>query len=304
MKRTVSIALRHRLPDDTRDDDPIPRGGSSASLPSGRPLAAALNSRIERSRVVPWAILTAMFQRMVVLGCCLLGAFALQLQPSPGAAERPLTEAEGGTPASASDSNPPVEHYDPKSTITFTDQGAFLNASWCETISMESFEDLPATNFSDQMSIAVPDFTVTTDHPPRLGIWDRNFQDASASDGTHWLGVNENRLVVPQTTTFTFNAPVNHFGIKISDYGDFGGGNLMYSDDAGNVATAAVSGQPSGNRQFFGIITRHTQFTTVTLQHTVPGEFYGIDEVSYCLAMSAPYPQVRRPAARLIPGGP
>ena len=252
----------------------------------------------------PWVILTAMFKRIIVVGCCLLGALALQLQPSPGAAERPLTEAEGGTPAPAPDPSPTADGYDPKSTFTFTNQDVFLDAAWCVTVPTESFEGLTATNQSNQVSITVPGFTVTTDHPPRLGIWDQRFQDASASDGTHWLGVNENQLVVPQETTFTFTAPINHFGIKISDYGDFGGGDLVYFDGAGTIATAAVSGRPSGNRQFFGIITRHTQFTTVTLLHGVAGEFYGIDEVSYCFADYPPHDPVRRPTKRLVPAAP
>ena len=233
--------------------------------------------------------------------CCLLAAMIVPLSPGCEAGERPLTEAEGGTPAPVPDPNPPVKRYDPKSTFTFTDQGAFLDAAWCVTVPMESFEDLAATNLSNQVSITVPGFTVTTDNPPRLGIWDQRFQDASASDGTHWLGVNENQFVVPQQTTFTFTAPINHFGVNFSDYGDFGGGDLIYFDGAGTIATAAFSGRPSGNRQFFGIITRHTQFTTVTLLHGVAGEFYGIDEVSYCLATSPPYSQVRRPTSRLIP---
>jgi hypothetical protein len=115
--------------------------------------------------------------------------------------------------------------------------------------------------------------------------------------------VNENQLIVPQQTTFTFTAPINHFGIKLSDYGDFGAGDLVYFDSAGTMATAAFSGRPSGNRQFFGIITRHTQFTTVSLIHGLAGEFFGIDEVSYCFADYPPYDPVRRPTKRLTPGG-
>jgi len=225
------------------------------------------------------------------------------MRPS-AAADRPLTEVDGGTPAPALDPNPTLERFDPKSTFTFTDQAAFLEASWCITVPMESFEAVAATNQSNQSSITVSGFTVTTDHPPRLGIWDRRFQNASASDGSQWLGVNENQLVVPQQTTFTFTAPINHFGIHFADYGDFGGGDLIYSDNAGTIATAAFSGRPSGNRQFFGVITRHSEVTVVTLVHAVPGEFYGIDEVSYCLATAPPWPQVRRPADRLTPGGP
>lgn len=212
-----------------------------------------------------------------------------------------LTEVGGGAPAPAADPNPPIKRYNPKSTLTFTDQDAFLAAAWCVTVPMESFEDLTATNQSNQESIVVPGFTVTTDNPPRLGIWDGRFQDASASDGIQWLGVNENLLVVPQITTFTFDSPINHFGINLSDYGDFGGSDLVYSDNAGTVATAAYSGRPNGNRQFFGIITRHTQFTTVTLIHFIAGEFYGIDEISYCLADTPPYSQMRRPTGLRIP---
>ena len=245
-----------------------------------------------------------MFKHIVVVGCCLLGALALPLQSPSAAGERPVTEAEGGNPAPAPDPNPPVKRYDPKSTFIFTDQDAFFGASWCVTVPTESFEGLAATNQTNQVSITVPGFTVTTDHPPRLGIWDQRFQDASASDGTHWLGVNENQLIVPLSTTFTFTAPINHFGIKISDYGDYGGGDLVYFDSAGNLATAAFSGRPSGNRQFFGIITRHTPFTTVTLLHGVAGEFYGIDEVSYCFADYPPYDPVRRPSKRLTPAAP
>ena len=238
---------------------------------------------------------------IAIASCCMSATLAVLLLASPEAAERPLTEAEGGTPAPAPDPNPPIRLFDLKSTFTYTNQDAFLAAVWCVTVPMESFEELAPTNQTNQVSVTVPDFTVTTDNPPRLGIWDQRFQDASASDGDQWLGVNENLLVVPQVTTFTFNEPINHFGINFSDYGDFGGSNLIYSDDADNVATAAFSGRPNGNRQFFGIITRHTQFTTVSLVHSVPGEFFGVDEIYYCLEDTPPFPLVRRPSGRRIP---
>ena len=111
------------------------------------------------------------------------------MRPS-AAADRPLTEVDGGTPAPALDPNPTLERFDPKATFIFTDQAAGLEASRCITVPMESSEAVAATNQSNQSSI------------------------------------------------------------------------------------------------------------------TVPGEFYGIDEVSYCLATAPPWPQVRRPADRLTPGGP
>jgi hypothetical protein len=212
-----------------------------------------------------------------------------------------LTETGGGVPAPARPAPPPVKSFDPKVTTVFTDQQSFLDATTCRSISMESFEVRPATNRIDISWLAVADFTITTDNPPQLGIWTGRFQGAFATDGLQWMGIEENALVVPHVTTLTFDGLINHFGINMTDYGDFGGGNLEFASDNGDVATAAFSGQPSGNQQFFGIINSSRAFRSVTLTHSVAGEFYGIDEIYYCWQGSPDTPASRRATGRVEP---
>ena len=171
----------------------------------------------------------------------------------------------------------------------------------CRTVSLESFESLAATNQIDATSVVLADFTITTDNPPRLGVWDRRSQGAFATHGSQWLGIEENQLVVPQATTLHFDLPINHFGVNITDYGDFGDGNLEFTGDNGDQATAAFSGQPSGNRQFFGIINSARAFRTVTLTHSIEGEFFGIDEITYCWQGAPDTPERRQSSGRRLP---
>ena len=149
--------------------------------------------------------------------------------------------------------------------------------------------------------LSLSDFTITTDNPPQLGIWDKRYQGAFATDGWQWMGIEENLLVVPHVTTLTFDVFINQFGINITDYGDFGSGNLVFANDIGDQATAAFSGQPSGNLQFFGIINSARAFRTVTLTHPVGGEFYGIDEITYCWQGRPDEPSHRQPSGRVVP---
>jgi len=148
----------------------------------------------------------------------------------------------------------------------------------------------------------VADFTVTTDNPPRLGIWDKRSEGAFATHGSQWMGIEENQGILPQVTTLSFDVLINHFGFSITDYGDFGDGNLIFASDAGDEATAAFSGEPSGNRQFFGIINTGKGFRTITLTHSIRFEFYGVDEIYYCFASGAPEaPASRHSSGRVIP---
>lgn len=212
-----------------------------------------------------------------------------------------LTEAGGGTPAPARPAPPAVKNLDPETTTVYTDQQAFLDAVACRALSLESFEDRAATNRIDTSSLVLADLSITTDNPPQLGVWNERFQGAFATDGVQWLGVEENALVTPHVMTLTFDVMINHFGVNITDYGDFGSGNLEFASDSGDVATAALSGQPSGNRQFFGIINSARAFRSVTLTHTVGGEFYGIDEIYYCWRVSPDTPMTRRATGRVVP---
>ncbi len=213
-----------------------------------------------------------------------------------------LTETGGGNPIRTALPSPTVERFDPKVTSVFTDRDSFLQAVLCRTVSVESFENLNPTNQTNRSEITTPDFTMTTDNPPRLGIWDQRFQGAFATDGIQWVGVEENALVVPQVTTFHFDRPITHFGLYTTDFGDFGTDDLEFANDTGDVAIAARSGQPSGSRQFFGIITSDRSFRTVTLTHSNQGEFYGLDEVTYCWRGRPDTPFARGGSTRVPPG--
>jgi hypothetical protein len=230
-----------------------------------------------------------------LLSCCAVSAAAVT-----GTVSR-FTEIGGGTPDRSTSPVPVVEVLDPKTTTVFSDRTAFYDASLCRTIGVESFEDLPVTLQTDTAVLSTAGFTITTDHPPRLGVWDRRFEGIVATDGIQWVGIEENKLIVPQVTTFTFDRPINHFGLYMMDYGDFGSDPLEFANDAGDVATAALAGQPSANRQYFGIINSGRSFRTVTLTHSNQGEFYGIDEVAFCWRGRPDEPISRSGAKRVSP---
>lgn len=257
-----------------RDESPVWTGAPPGRVRNGRSLASTL-----LAAVAGWLVA--------------MGAIAGTVTG--------LTEAGGGTPAPARPAPPAVKNVDTETTTVYTDQQAFLDAVACRALSLESFEDRAASNRIDSSTMVLDDLSITTDNPPQLGVWNERFQGAFATDGVQWLGVEENALVTPHVLTLTFNVMINHFGVNITDYGDFGNGNLEFASDGGDVATAAFSGQPSGNHQFFGIIDSARAFRSVTLTHAVGGEFYGIDEIYFCWRVSPDTPLARRATGRLVP---
>lgn len=221
----------------------------------------------------------------------LLGSTLFLTAADLGAADssnRSWTETSGATPPPAVSPQPAVKSFNTKTTSIYTEKEAFLEASTCSTISLESFETLTATNQIGASTVSTDHVTITTDNPPRLGIWNARYQGAFATDGSQWMGIEENQLITPQVTTLSFDVLINHFSIYVTDYGDFGDGNLIFANDAGDEATAALSGEPSGNRQFFGIINSGAGFRTVTLTHEIAGEFFGVDEIYFCFSPGAP----------------
>jgi hypothetical protein len=239
---------------------------------------------------------------LVLLPLCVLVLTAIPGAPSASERTlRPWTETGGATPDPAIPPQPAVRKFNPKGTTVFTDRGAFLDSVSCRTISLESFEDQTPTNAIDASAIQMPDITITTDNPPRLGIWNQRFQGAFATDGVQWMGIEENQLVVPQVTTLAFDSPITHFGVSFTDYGDFGDGNLEFANDIGDQATAALSGEASGNLQFFGIINTARAFRIVTLTHEIAGEFFGVDEIYYCWRGAPEVTINRRSSGRVIP---
>ena len=194
-----------------------------------------------------------------------------------------------------------VKKFNAEVTYVFTDQQVFLDSALCRTVSLESFEAIGATNRIGTSVLSLDRVTVSTDNPPQLGVWNGRYQGAFATDGSQWLGIEENSLVIPHVTTLSFDRPINHFGVNITDYGDFGGENLIFANDIGDEATAAFSGQASGNHQFFGIINSTRAFRTVTLTHDISGEFYGIDEVTFCFRGRPDTAQSRSSSGRVTP---
>ena len=257
---------------------------------------------------VGWGAMTYYFRRfryfrwLVTVGVC--ASAVAMISGNLCAVERGVwgfTETGGGVPAPVSPPQPAAKNFNPKVTTIFTDQQTFLDSVLCRSISLESFEDLPPTNRVELSTVTVADFTITTDNPPRLGVWNERYEGAFATDGSQWVAVEENLLVVPQVTTLTFGVSINHFAVNITDYGDFGSGNLEFANDIGDEATAAFSGEPSGNHQFFGIINSARSFRTVTLTHSIGGEFYGIDEIYYCWDGAPDTPISRHSSGRVIP---
>ena len=211
------------------------------------------------------------------------------------------TETGGGTPAPPRPPRAAVKLFNPETTTIYADQDEFLAAVSCRTVSLESFEEVNATGIRDTSTLVLDDIVITTDNPPQLGVWDERFQGAYATDGEQWVGIEEHALVTPHVTTLTFDVMITHLGINTTDFGDFGDSNLEFANEIGDVATAAFSGQPSGNHQFFGIINTARAFRTVTLTHSAGGEFYGIDEISYCWGGRPDAAQSRRSAGRVSP---
>jgi hypothetical protein len=160
----------------------------------------------------------------------------------------------------------------------YSDELSFLAEAG--TVSMESFESLTPTNAptGDTALIAVTDFTmsVAAADIAVMDLVDLNGQHAT--DGTNWIvwqsGTNE-------ILTFDFLFPINSFGINITDFGDFGNGQMTFSNDVGDSFVAAVTPLPNGNALFFGVINSEITFTRVEFLNTVQGEAMGLDEVYY-----------------------
>jgi hypothetical protein len=163
-------------------------------------------------------------------------------------------------------------------TLTFTDEATFLATA--DPLSLESFEGETATNSFTSDVVPLADFTVTGTGPfsPTLGIWNVPFVGGFATDGVNWLGYQTDD---DESLILDFAAPINSFGLDITDWGDFGTGTLVFFNDAGDFFVVDVSPHPNGNQQFFGVINDTSVFTSVAFLQDIPGEFYGVDKIYY-----------------------
>lgn len=195
-------------------------------------------------------------------------------------------------------------------TLTFTDQDTFLKTT-ADPLSMESFEEISQNTDGGKDSTGVDsvftaDFTVTGIPPEYnaefggvLGV--PLFPDPEVpTDGSTYLqydaattpfedpgpDYSDDRIL-----RFDFNVPINSFGLNVIDYGDFGGGPLLFSNNAGDQAVVTPGeGLLNNNKLFFGIINTSQTFDRVELLHSTPGEFYAVDEVYYGNSTLVPAP--------------
>ena len=159
--------------------------------------------------------------------------------------------------------------------MTFNDEGDFLTAAGATEL--ESFEDLVATNALDSITIVTDNFVISTSTgDPDIGIFDISNAGAFATDGSNYVSYQsgENESIV-----FTFDNEINAFGLDITDYGDFGSGNLTFSNSAGDMAVAGISGTQNGDQIFFGAVNTDFAFDTVTFTNTILGEGFGVDKI-------------------------
>lgn len=157
---------------------------------------------------------------------------------------------------------------------TYSDEASFLGAAG--SLSIESFEGEVATNSRTLSSLSLTDFDMIMSGGGTMGIFTGDFFGGHATDGVNYAGFSDGHAFVD----YAFDSNINSFGINFTDFGDFGTGSVTFSNNIGDVFTAAVSGVPNANEQFFGLITDFN-FTNVRLSQNIGGEFYAVDEIYY-----------------------
>jgi hypothetical protein len=177
--------------------------------------------------------------------------------------------------------------------ITFNTEAAFQLAAG--TLSVESFEGLPATNTLGPGVIATAGFTVTP-NSAGAGVWNTDSSGSHATDGTQYVlaGFNNGSL------TLAFVSPITSLGLWITDWEgtQSTASNLSFGDNLGDsaVIVSGINGdfQPNGNELFFGAIST-APFSVVTLTSNSTGDTWGIDDVQTGV--------VPEPASSLLLGG-
>jgi hypothetical protein len=166
-------------------------------------------------------------------------------------------------------------------TITFVARGATTyenEADFLQDVSLvqvESFETLPVDiSVSQHSFLTLHDFTIT-EQTTTLSVHDVPNYGVMATDGDKYVRDTDGLAM-----TITFNDPQTVFGINIIDWGDNGSGMLTFSDNIGHTFQIASGAQPNGTIFFFGIVTNQT-FTEVTLNQTLTGDSWAVDEVYY-----------------------
>lgn len=164
----------------------------------------------------------------------------------------------------------------------FSNEADFLAAAG-PGLQFESFEDLVAANTFVSNTITTPVLTVQTAPQSNLGVQSgNNPANIHPTDGVQYAGW----IATPgdPDVTFTFNQPVNAFGVTLTDAIDnnIPAASMSLSTNTGASFPSFVSGAlTTGNELFVGIIT-DTPFTAATFtvsQIPVAGDAIGFDAV-------------------------
>jgi hypothetical protein len=177
--------------------------------------------------------------------------------------------------------------------MVFTDEADFIDAA--HSLSFESFENLNATNNRGLFEVEVSDFSVLQENN-RMGVWDTPFAGLQATDGDNYIFAGQADSASPDSTTFSFDTPINSFGVTLTDPLD-GGGILIARTEQGQELTIATGTLPDGSEVFWGIISEQL-FTSISfsLENSAIGDAYGLDEIYYGITDTESVPE---PASRL-----
>lgn len=172
--------------------------------------------------------------------------------------------------------------------IVFNNQADFINTA--DFLSFESFEDLNATNTRGLLEVETLDFSILQEDN-RMGVWDTPFAGLQATDGDNYIFAGQSDSISPDFTKFSFDTPINSFGVTFTDPLD-GGGNLIARDAWGEEFTVASGPLPDGSEVFWGIIS-HQPFTNISffLEESITGDAYGLDEVYYGITDTKSVPE-------------
>lgn len=167
-------------------------------------------------------------------------------------------------------------------TMTFTDRADFhaaAEADGIESMFGDSFEgDVATNNWNEQVFTSAAGVV----YSGYVGVFESGFfSDLPSTDGAQLLGV---RASVNPYLTIDLPMPAQALGFDVIDFGDWpdSTGVLILTLENGESMTAAISGGPNGNVQFFGLLSP-VAFTNVVLYSEAAsgGDNYGIDHIEY-----------------------
>ena len=161
-------------------------------------------------------------------------------------------------------------------TMTFTDRADFhaaAEADGIESMFGDSFEGDVAHGGQEQVFTSAAGVT----YSGYVGVFESGGWGGSPTDGEHFLATGTNPYL-----TIDLPMPAQALGFDLIDFGDLGAGLLILTLENGESMTAAISGGPNANVQFFGLLSP-VAFTNVVLYNEVASlsDFYGIDHIEY-----------------------